>query len=245
MHNSGRRLLLHSLQQQQQQHYTPPNRPAATMQVRMMATSSSVLLLLVLWFLAGAMAGEAVQFRVVIQNTETHENFDREVGVEFAGMVLAKATELAWQTLGQHSTSDRKKFDEVTLLVEGDMYHGTFTSASTIHLGGGLGTDNMHNERRTFDRLEVAGILYREVTNEWQFDGNGHANKGLLGGIAELVQMRSGYTPSRWAKKGDGLVAELGRKMNKGYNDRFFADITGKTVSQLWKEYKASNKNTI
>ncbi|GJN24903.1 hypothetical protein PR202_gb12679 [Eleusine coracana subsp. coracana] len=185
------------------------------MQVRMTATSSSVLLLLVLWFLAGAMAGEAVQFRMVnaIQNTETHENFDREVGVEFAGMVLAKATELAWQTLGQHSTSDRKKFDE--------------------------------------------------------FDGNGHANKGLLGGIAELVQMRSGYTPSHWAKKGDGerwdemtlgvtaqflqycdkhhpgFVAQLGRKMKKGYNDRFFADITGKTVSQLWKEYKASNRNTI
>lgn len=125
-----------------------------------MASSSSVLLLLLLSFLAGAIAGGEVEFRVLnaIKDPQTHANFDREVGIGFAGQVLFEATDLAWRTLGQHSTRDRKNYADLTLLVEGDMHHDTFTRASTVHLGGGYGTDEMRGEPGTFDRSQVNTI---------------------------------------------------------------------------------------
>ena len=37
----------------------------------------------------------------------------------------------------------------------------------------------------------------------------------------------------------NGFVAELNKKMKNGYSDQFFVDLLGKTVDQLWGDYKA------
>ena len=36
----------------------------------------------------------------------------------------------------------------------------------------------------------------------------------------------------------NGFVAELNKKMQSGYSDYFFVELLGKTVDQLWIEYK-------
>ncbi|KAF5814083.1 hypothetical protein HanPI659440_Chr03g0112451 [Helianthus annuus] len=105
--------------------------------------------------------------------------------------------------------------------------------------------------------------LYHEMTHIWQWNGKGQAPGGLIEGIADYVRLKAGYAPSHWVQPGqgdrwdqgydvtarfldycnglrDGFVAELNKKMRDGYNDGFFVDLLGKTVDQLWAEYKAT-----
>ncbi|KAL8228874.1 hypothetical protein R6Q57_013774 [Mikania cordata] len=112
-------------------------------------------------------------------------------------------------------------------------------------------------------RNEITGVLIHEMAHVWQWDGNGQAPSGLIEGIADYVRLKAGYAPSHWVqpKQGDrwdqgydvtarfldycnGLnnhfVAQLNKKMRIGYNNGFFMELLGKTVDQLWAEYKAS-----
>ncbi|XVF01340.1 hypothetical protein REPUB_Repub04eG0079300 [Reevesia pubescens] len=41
----------------------------------------------------------------------------------------------------------------------------------------------------------------------------------------------------------DGFVAELNKKMRIGYSATYFVDLLGKTVDQLWSDYKAKYGN--
>ncbi|ONI00797.1 hypothetical protein PRUPE_6G105600 [Prunus persica] len=100
------------------------------------------------------------------------------------------------------------------------------------------------------------------MTHVWQWNGNGGAPSGLIEGIADFVRLKAGYTPDHWVKNGEDnrwdqgydvtarfldycenvkteFVANLNRKMRFGYSVNFFKDITGRTVDQLWRDYKA------
>jgi hypothetical protein len=105
-------------------------------------------------------------------------------------------------------------------------------------------------------------VLYHETTHVWQWNGQGQANGGLIEGIADYVRLKAGYAPGHWVTPGQGdrwdqgydvtarfldycdslkpgFVALLNAKMKDGYTDDFFAQILGKTVQQLWQDYKA------
>ncbi|KNA23313.1 hypothetical protein SOVF_025950 [Spinacia oleracea] len=100
------------------------------------------------------------------------------------------------------------------------------------------------------------------MTHVWQWNGNGQANLGLIEGIADFVRLKAGYLVNGWAQPGDGdkwdagysvtarfldyceslmsgFVAQLNKKMRDGYSDGFFQDLLGKSVDQLWSDYKA------
>lgn len=111
-------------------------------------------------------------------------------------------------------------------------------------------------------KTEFTGVLYHEMTHVWQWNGNGQAPGGLIEGIADFVRLKANYAPSHWVKPGqgdrwdqgydvtarfldycnglrNGFVAELNKKMRSGYNNSYFVDLLGKTVDQLWTDYKA------
>ncbi|EMS51254.1 hypothetical protein TRIUR3_34420 [Triticum urartu] len=138
-----------------------------------------------------------------------------------------------------------------------DISGGAFTSANGIHLSaqyvGGISGDV---------KKEGTGVLYHEATHVWQWNGQGRANGGLIEGIADYVRLKAGFAPGHWVKPGQGdrwdqgydvtarfldycdslkpgFVAQLNAKMKSGYTDDFFAQILGKNVQQLWKDYKA------
>jgi hypothetical protein len=115
--------------------------------------------------------------------------------------------------------------------------------------------------------LQVNGVLYHEVTHVWQWDGQGNANVGLMEGIADYVQLKAGFSLGGSLKPGEGdrwdqgydvtayfldygeslmpgFVAQLNAKMKDGYSDDFFAQILGKSVQQLWIDYKAKYSTT-
>lgn len=102
------------------------------------------------------------------------------------------------------------------------------------------------------------------MTHVWQWNGNGQAPHGLIEGIADYVRLKAGYGSSHWVKPGQGarwdlgfdvtarfleyceglkvgFVAELNKKMKNSYSDKFFVELLGKPVEQLWKDYKAKH----
>ncbi|KAL6641238.1 hypothetical protein ACP70R_019419 [Stipagrostis hirtigluma subsp. patula] len=208
--------------------------------------------------LAAAATAGAVMFSATnaASSTAGGRRFDQAVGVAYARRVLSDASAFCWKTFNQRNPGNCKPVGAVTLAVE-DMGGVAFTSANGIHLSaqyvGGYSGDVKN---------EVTGVLFHEVTHVWQWNGQGRANGGLIEGIADFVRLKAGYAPAHWVKAGEGdkwdhgydvtarfldycnslkpgFVAQLNAKMKGGYSDDFFAQILGKSVQQLWQDYKA------
>ena len=117
-------------------------------------------------------------------------------------------------------------------------------------------------------KTEFNGVLYHEMTHIWQSHANHQAPNGLIEGIADFVRLKADYVPNGWVKSGEGqrwdegysvtarfldycnglhqqqgFVAQLNKKMRDGYSDSFFHELLGKTVDQLWTDYKAKFAN--
>ncbi|GFP82173.1 hypothetical protein PHJA_000360600 [Phtheirospermum japonicum] len=97
----------------------------------------------------------------------------------------------------------------------------------------------------------------------WQFNGNGHTPEYLSSGIADYTRLKAKLVPSGWVKPGGGehwddgkdvtarfleycvdlqkeFISDLNKKMMTRYNEKFFAEILGKNVGDIWNEYKAN-----
>ncbi|XP_031481272.1 uncharacterized protein LOC116251255 [Nymphaea colorata] len=185
--------------------------------------------------------------------------FEREIGLQYSLKVLSDATNFIWQTFRQ-GTGDRKPVNSVGLFVD-DIGGVAFTSGNQIHLSARYIAAYSGDVRR-----EITGVLYHEPTHVWQWDGKGQAPGWVIEGVADYVRLKAGFVPPQWVKPGegnnwdersdvtarffdycnglkDGFVAELNGKMKDGYNGRFFADILGKSLNQLWSDYKAAPRN--
>ncbi|GLJ48769.1 hypothetical protein SUGI_1028440 [Cryptomeria japonica] len=100
------------------------------------------------------------------------------------------------------------------------------------------------------------------MTHFWQWDGQGKAPRGLIDGIADYVRLTAGLVPPYWNKPGSGdrwdqgdevtayflqycesvssgFVANINAKMASGWDLGFFNEVTGKSVDELWSDYKA------
>ncbi|KAA8545813.1 hypothetical protein F0562_020736 [Nyssa sinensis] len=109
------------------------------------------------------------------------------------------------------------------------------------------------------------GVAYAS-NNEIHWNGSGQTPGGLIEGIADFVRLKAGYAPAHWVQPGqgdrwdqgydvtahfldycnslrNGFVAELNRKMRSGYDATYYVELLGKTVDQLWSDYKAKYKN--
>ncbi|CAL4934103.1 unnamed protein product [Urochloa decumbens] len=202
---------------------------------------------------AGAVTFDATN---AASNTAGGQRFDREVGLDFAKRILSDASTFIWMTFNQPTPADRKPVDKITLVVADvggiASTSGDVTTLSAQYVGNISGNA----------KIEVASVLFHETTHVWQWDGQGQANGGLIEGIADYVVYRAGYRPAGWVRPGQGqrwdegysvtamflvycdslkpgFVAILNAKMKDGYSDDFFAQILGKSVQQLWQEYKA------
>ncbi|KEH44066.1 hypothetical protein MtrunA17_Chr1g0207781 [Medicago truncatula] len=186
--------------------------------------------------------------------------FRDQLGAQYATQTLDSATQFIWRVFQQNNPADRKNVQKVSLFVD-DMDGVAYTSNNEIHLSA-----RYVNSYGGDLRKEITGVLYHEMTHVWQWNGNGQANGGLIEGIADYVRLKANYAPSHWVKPGQGnkwdqgydvtarfldycdtlrsgFVAELNKLMRNGYSDQFFVQLLGKTVNQLWTEYKAKYGN--
>ncbi|KAI3448142.1 hypothetical protein Pfo_004807 [Paulownia fortunei] len=189
-------------------------------------------------------------------NTAGGARFVRDIGAQYSLQTMNASTAFIWRTFQQNSPSDRKTLQKVSLFID-DMDGVAYTSNDQIHVSARYIQGYSGDVKREF-----TGVLYHEMTHVWQWSGNGQAPGGLIEGIADFVRLKAGYAPSHWVSPGqgdrwdqgydvtarfldycnglnNGFVAELNKKMRTGYSNNYFVELLGKTVDQLWKDYKA------
>ncbi|XP_014512939.2 uncharacterized protein LOC106771466 [Vigna radiata var. radiata] len=232
--------------------------PAHTLVLSKNKTTMTMRVLCFLVFLA-AMQGttEAVEYSFSNNalSTPGGVRFRDEIGEEYAKQTLESASQFIWGIFQQNGPGDRKSVEKVSLFVD-DMDGVAYTSNNEIHVSG-----RYVNGYSGDVRIEITGVLYHEMVHVWQWDGNGEGPGGLIEGIADYVRLKANYAPSHWRKAGEGqkwdqgydvtarfldyceslksgFVAQLNQKMKTAYSDQFFVDLLGKSVDQLWKDYK-------
>jgi hypothetical protein len=226
------------------------------MKLSMVAVAASLLLA----FLVIGTA--AVTFEVTnnASTTPGGQRFDREYGVGHATEVLSQATSFIWNVFNQ-TEAHRRPVDGVALVVVNDTFGGiASTSGSAIELSqsyvGGYTGDL---------EAELTGVLYHEATHVWQWGLQDYeAHWWVFEGIADFVRLRAGLGPAHWVAPGQGsswdkgydvtarfldycdalikpgFVAELNAMMKENrYSDDYFVQILGKSVDELWSDYKA------
>ncbi|KAF7127279.1 hypothetical protein RHSIM_Rhsim11G0159200 [Rhododendron simsii] len=174
---------------------------------------------------------------------------------------MSSATEFIWKTFQQTSNADRKDIPKVSLYIDSTDGVVAYAANNEIHYSANAIQQSTGNVKTGF-----AGVMYHEMTHVWQWNGNGQPTPGgLIEGIADFVRLKAGYAPSHWVKPGQGdrwdkgydvtayfldycdglksgFVAELNKKMRTGYNVNYFVELLGKTVDQLWSDYKAKGE---
>ncbi|XP_068657353.1 uncharacterized protein [Aristolochia californica] len=181
--------------------------------------------------------------------------FENEIGNPYSLQALQSASTFIWQAFRQGET-DRKNVQRVRLYID-NMDGVAYASNNDIHVSANY-IGSFSGDVKT----EITGVLYHEMTHIWQWNGNGQAPGGLIEGVADFVRLKANYAPSHWVRPGagdrwdqgydvtarfldylngikDGFVADLNRKMRDGYSDNFFVELLGKSVDQLWSDYKA------
>ncbi|KAF5727274.1 Plant basic secretory protein (BSP) family protein [Tripterygium wilfordii] len=182
--------------------------------------------------------------------------FKHEIGIPYSKQTLESATKFIWKIFQQNSVAERKNVQKVTLIIE-NMDGVAYAVNNEIHVNANYLGNYTGDLKREF-----TGVLYHEMTHIWQWDGNGQTPGGLIEGIADYVRLKAKYIPSHWVKPGQGdkwdkgydvtarfldycnslksgFVAELNKKMRSGYKATYVVNLLGKTVDQLWSDYKA------
>ncbi|XP_004305960.1 PREDICTED: uncharacterized protein LOC101310442 [Fragaria vesca subsp. vesca] len=209
--------------------------------------------------LHGTHAVEFVVFNRAL-NTPGGVRFRNQLGRNYTQQRMRAATDFIWNLFKETAAADRKSVARVSLFVD-DMDGIAYTINDEIHVGAKY-IQGIKGDIKT----DFNGVLFHEMTHVWQWNGKGQAPGGLIEGIADFVRLKANYVPNGSVKPGQGqrwdegysitarfldycnglkkgFVAELNKKMRNGYSDSFFNQLLGKTVDQLWKDYKAKFGN--
>lgn len=188
--------------------------------------------------------------------------FTNEIGIEYSREALTSATDFIWRIFQQNTGADRKDVQKVTLIIEnGEGVAFTSLNNNEIHVNANYLGNYSGDVKREF-----RGVIYHEMAHVWQWFGDQNTPGGLIEGIADFVRLRADLAPSHWVQPGqgdrwdqgydvtarfldycnslvNGFVAELNKKMRSRYSADFFVELVGKTVDQLWSDYKAHYGN--
>ncbi|KAL3651710.1 hypothetical protein CASFOL_004712 [Castilleja foliolosa] len=222
-----------------------------------------VLVFSILMILSATQGILAVDYTVnnTTPNTAGGARFDRDIGAPYTLQTMNASTCFTWGIFEQTSPADRKAIQTVSLFVD-DMDGVAYASGDQIHVSA------RYIIQPGDVKLGFTGVLYHEMAHVWQWFGNGQqVPGGLIEGIADYVRLKADYAASHWVSPGQGdrwdqgydvtarfldycnslrggFVAELNKKMRSGYSNSYFVDLLGKTVDQLWMDYKAKYANT-
>ncbi|MQL73339.1 hypothetical protein Taro_005681 [Colocasia esculenta] len=177
------------------------------------------------------------------------QRFQSQVGTDFSVQLMRNASSFVWKVFRQ-APADRKDVHEVHLFVKIMDGIANTDGYNNIYVGA----DYVGNVTGDI-RLSITEVLFHEVAHVWQWHGQGTAPGGLTEGVADYVVLKAGL--GTWAKPGKGsrwdvgydvtalasfqstFVADLNRMMKNKYSESYFERLLGKTVHQLWADYKA------
>ncbi|XP_071705016.1 uncharacterized protein [Rutidosis leptorrhynchoides] len=221
---------------------------------------------LIIFSLSFLTLSNAVYYQVTNEDPDTPggRNFTEIIGFEYAKEVMYVTNDFIWNTVfEQYSLEDRKPVDTVDLFMKDfkDMHPGVAAEVweknkinFNVNTFNGVPSDML---KRVF-----TSIMYHEMTHVFQWNGEGLAPGGLTEGIADYTVIRANYVDvATYTKPGEGdrwdegygvtarfleycdtltpsFVAKLNKLMRPTYDVSFFQELTGKSVEQLWDDYK-------
>lgn len=127
---------------------------------------------------------------------------------------------------------------------------GKLISVSTNHL------KKFNGDARSY---ELTGVVLHEMVHALEYNGKGTAPVGLIEGIADFVRLKSGYPANGWRRDYSSplrgysttayfldyldssyprFVKRLNTELRERYNDRLWNKLTGKSLTDLWQDYK-------
>ncbi|TQV94801.1 plant Basic Secretory protein [Cordyceps javanica] len=160
----------------------------------------------------------------------------------------------------------------VTLILR-DMDGVAYTTGSELdgdHKEVHFSTRHVDNQAPERLRGELYGVVAHELVHCFQHDGRGTCPGGLVEGVADWVRLRCGHVPPHWKPRaddgrawdagyettayfldylerqcGEGTVRRINAKLHsERYDqDKFWPDLFGSTVDELWATYAASINN--
>ncbi|GAY48633.1 hypothetical protein CUMW_113200 [Citrus unshiu] len=186
--------------------------------------------------------------------------FQNELGDEYTKQRMAAASEFIWRIFHQNTPAQRINHQKVILFVDQESKYIAYVVNNELHIH-----DDYIQGIKGDIKWDFNGVLFHEMAHIWQ-NGIGKARGEVIEGIADYVRLKANYIPPHWVKPGggerwnqgydvtarfldycnrlrNGFVAELNKKIEDGYSDRYFVDLLGKNVDQLWREYKAKFAN--
>ncbi|XP_076951331.1 uncharacterized protein LOC143624638 [Bidens hawaiensis] len=208
----------------------------------------------------------AVNYEVVVDNPQDPgtKRWETEVGgIPFTKQLMAEVNEYLWSTILKQTGDERKPVQTVTVNITANcpgmaVAVGENISISAIFLRDYKGPMTLTKE--------FSSLMYHEMTHSFQWNGEGTTPRELVEGIADYTILKKnifapgfvppgagdkwdvGYdTTARFLEYCDSLVpdfvAKLNKMMRKSYNPSYWSELTGKTVDQLWTDYKAKYPN--
>lgn len=191
--------------------------------------------------------------------------FESEIGIPYTLQAMPKAAAFIWKVFKQPSEADRRHYPSGTVnLYVQDLHDGALgeTGENNVYMSA----SGIEGYAAGAAKVIFTSILYHEMTHIFQWAGEGTAPGGLTEGMADYVVLKSKYyfdgystpgqgekwdegygTTSRFLEYCDGLrpgfTAELNRRMRKVYKEEYWKDLLGKSVDEVWKEYKAKYSN--
>lgn len=164
------------------------------------------------------------------------------------------------------TTTTVPKTRSVTLILRsmGGVAYTTGSELDSDHKEIHFSLDYIHNNiSSSRTKHEIMGVLTHEMVHCYQYDAFGTCPGGLIEGIADWVRLNSNLSPPHWKKEagdkwdagyqhtgyfldylerrfGEGLVRRINEKLRiERYEEkRFWTEICGRPVGQLWSDYQ-------
>ncbi|KAI3745724.1 hypothetical protein L6452_08130 [Arctium lappa] len=203
----------------------------------------------------------ALEYRVIniAAATPGGIRFNNKIGYPFTKKIMGTINNYIWFVVfQQNDPADQKQLDSVNTYIvefegaEGIAWGNNNINVSTIYIKDLVGDL----------KWQFTSLMLHEMTHVFQWNGEGTTPSGLIEGIADYTVLRANHTQWGFANPGDGdrwdqgydvtarfleycdgiipfFVAKLNKLMRVTYDVKYFEDLTGKPVDQLWHEYKA------
>ncbi|XP_023754913.1 uncharacterized protein LOC111903369 [Lactuca sativa] len=208
----------------------------------------------------------AVNYKVTndASNTPGGIRFTNEIGIPYTKQIMRTINNYVWTTIFEQSDpADRKPVPTMSI------YIVEFKGAEAITWGDNINVSSVYLEGYEGDlKWEYTSLLHHEITHVFQWNGEGQAPVGLVEGVADYTILKANYYPPGFAEPGSGdtwdqgydftarfleycdgivpgFVAKLNKMMRFSFDVKYFEDLTGKPVDQLWQEYKAQYGNVV
>ncbi|KAG9141653.1 hypothetical protein Leryth_015335 [Lithospermum erythrorhizon] len=202
-------------------------------------------------------------------STASIVRFRKEIGLPFVVDAMKEAADDVFKVFQQQNVADRKHaagtqvHSEIHDVLDGAVgYYFQKEKNYQVILLSAAFLDNM-DSKDVKDRFK--GLVHHEMTHVWQWYGNEAATNPpawLFEGIADYVPLTSGFQIYEWAQPGagkkwdestevtaafltycdslkPGFIPTLNKMMKTNYSDDYFVQLTGKSIQQLWTDYKA------